>query len=60
MQDHFIKNVNDLSLWMTFSTNKDGANTIACVALCSHVEMVLSWWQSLIEEEQNGIHSLWS
>lgn len=31
MQDHFIINVNDLSLWMTFSRGSAGANTRLCI-----------------------------
>lgn len=33
MQDHFIKDVNELSLWMTFSRDRAGANRRACVTL---------------------------
>lgn len=33
MQDHFIKNVNDLSLCMTFTIDGAGANTKVCTLL---------------------------
>lgn len=33
MQDHLIKNVNDLSLCMTYTSNKAGANAKVCILL---------------------------
>lgn len=33
MQDHFIKNVNDLSLCMTLTGNRAGVNTKVCTLL---------------------------
>lgn len=37
MQDHFIKNVNDLSLCVTFICDRSGANTNVC-PLCTTVK----------------------
>lgn len=33
MQDHFIKNVNDLSLCMTFTSDRAGDNMKVCILL---------------------------
>lgn len=47
MQDHFIKNVNDLSLCMTLICDRSGANTEVCTlytTVNTNTGTVFFWW----------------